>query len=259
VAYDFSVVEKKQGGGSHNCGSGGVGCAMPLARASTLLQTLFPEGAVVAATREPGDAAKLFPEEAAHVQRAVPKRVQEFAAGRLCARRAMAAFGWGDFPIIAAKDRQPIWPASLVGSITHTTGLAAAVVAEKSLIAGVGIDCEVVGHVGTDIWPTICVPAETAWVQSLPQHMQSSAVAFLFSAKEAFYKCQYPLTGEWLDFHDVCVTPQEWGAPCSAFRVGATRRLAIAPYLSPSLLGNYLFDDGFVTAGVAMAPLSPNL
>jgi 4'-phosphopantetheinyl transferase EntD len=229
---------------------------MSLVRVATILQTLFPAGAVVAETREPGDASMLFPEEAACVERAVPKRVQEFAAGRLCARRALAEFGSGDFPIIAAKDRQPIWPAALVGSITHTTGLAAAVVAEKSLIAGVGIDCEVVGHVGTDIWPTICVPAETAWVQSLAQRMQSSAVAFIFSAKEAFYKCQYPLTGEWLDFHDLCVTPQDWGAPRSAFRVGATRCLAIAPYLSPSLVGNYLFDGGFVTAGVAMPSLS---
>src|SRR5450631_826261 len=196
-------------------------------RAAPMLQALFPTGAFAAELREPGDASTLFPAEADCLGRAVNKRIREFAAGRLCARRALAEFNIVDFPIIVAKDRQPVWPTSLVGSITHTAGLAAAVAAAKDVIAAIGIDCEVVEAVGVDIWPTICVPTETTWVQSLPQDMQRAAVAFLFSAKEAFYKCQYPLTGEWLDFHDVCMIPLEWGAPRSAFTVHPTRRLAI--------------------------------
>ena len=43
--------------------------------------------------RVPGDASLLAPEEAAIVANAVPKRVGEFAAGRLCARRALAELG----------------------------------------------------------------------------------------------------------------------------------------------------------------------
>ena len=85
---------------------------------------LLPAGVVAAELRTPGDPSLLEPEEALAVANAVPKRVQEFAAGRLCARRALAEFGVVDFPVRAARDRQPIWPEFLVGSITHTRGCA---------------------------------------------------------------------------------------------------------------------------------------
>ena len=221
-------------------------------RASPPLQALFPAGAFVAETRDPGDPRLLFPEEAACLGRAVPKRAQEFAAGRLCARRALAEFGIVDFPIIAAPDRQPVWPASLVGSITHSGGLAAAVAASRAVIAAIGIDSERADAVGEDIWPTICAPGEWSWVQSLPADGQRTAVALLFSAKEAFYKCQSPLTREWLDFHDLCLRPSQWGGARSAFTVHPTRRLAIEAYGPAPWTGNYLFHEGFVTAGVAL-------
>lgn len=222
------------------------------ARACPLLQALFPAGAFVAQMREPGDPGLLFPAEADCLGRAVPKRMQEFAAGRLCARRALAEFGIVDFPIIAASNRQPIWPGALVGSITHSGGLAAAVAAPKTRIAAIGLDSEVVDAVGRDIWPTICAPSEIGWVQSLPVDGQGPAVAFLFCAKEAFYKCQYPLTGEWLDFHDLCLTPADWGASRVAFSVRPLRRLGIEAYASPPWVGNALFHEHFVTAGVAL-------
>src|SRR5208282_3247294 len=100
------------------------------AHLSVSLQSLFPAGVVGAELRAPGDASLLLPAEAEFLGRAVPKRVQEFAAGRLCARRALAEFGIVDFPVRTAHDRQPVWPEFLVGSITHTEGYCAAVVAE---------------------------------------------------------------------------------------------------------------------------------
>ena len=75
------------------------------ANLSTRLGSLFSPGVIVAILREPGDSGLLLPEEAAHLGRAVPKRMQEFAAGRLCARRALAEFGMPDFPIRAAQDQ----------------------------------------------------------------------------------------------------------------------------------------------------------
>src|SRR6202521_6486244 len=127
---------------------------------STGLADLFPPGAVAAELREAGDPGLLLPAEAAHLERAVPKRVQEFAAGRLCARQALAKFGIVDFPIEVAADRQPVWPDLMVGSITHTSGFCAAVVAERQRVIAVGLDSEVVGDVSTEIWPSICVPTE---------------------------------------------------------------------------------------------------
>jgi 4'-phosphopantetheinyl transferase EntD len=226
---------------------GTLGCVI-----SPRLGSLFPAGAVAVEMRAVGDAAALLPAEAACMGRAVPIRVQEFAAGRCCARRALAEFGIVDFAVRAAADRQPIWPGSMVGSITHTNGLGAAVVAPKSLIAAIGMDCEVVGKVSGDIWPTICGVEEAAWVGSLADAAQSAAVALLFSAKEAFYKCQYPLTGEWLDFHDLRITAECWPSPSGRFTVQPARNLAIAALGFRQWVGRYLFHEEFVAAGFAL-------
>ena len=226
---------------------------------STRLGSLFSAGAIVATLREPGDPQLLLPEEAAHLGRAVAKRMQEFAAGRLCARRALAEFGMPDFPVRVAEDRQPIWPDSLAGSITHTAGFCAAVVAERRHIQAVGLDSEVVGDVKVEIWSHICLPGEMAWLRSLPASEQAAAVTLIFSAKEAFYKCQYPLVRERLGFHDVRIEvptwhTSDWNASDGSFLVHPTRPVAIATYASPPLHGRYLFHEKLVTAAIDLVP-----
>lgn len=229
-----------------------VSIAMNPAILSPRLAALFPPSAVAAQLREPGDPALLLPEEAAHLGRAVPKRVREFAAGRLCARRALAEFAIVDCPIEVAGDRQPRWPPSMIGSITHTAGFCAAVVAERRRMAALGIDSEVVGGVSLEIWPRIGVAAEAAWVGSLPASEQAAAMTLIFSAKEAFYKCQYPLAGERLGFHDVRVEATEWGALAGEFKIHATRSIALSRHATLPLPGRYLFHEGWLTAGVGI-------
>lgn len=220
---------------------------------SVTLSRLFPPGAVAAELRDPGDAKLLLPAEANCLGRAVPKRIQEFAAGRLCARRALAEFGIVDFPIEAADDRQPVWPDSMVGSITHTAGFCAAVVAKRQCAAALGLDSEVVGDVKVEIWPSVCVPGESDWVRSLPVSQQAAAVTLIFSAKEAFYKCQYPVVHERLSFQDVSVEAVEWGALGGLFRIHATRSIAMCMHTPMPMQGRYQFHQGFVTAGLGMA------
>ena len=214
------------------------------------LQALYPAGVIAAEMREPGEPSSLYPEEAEYVRRAVPKRVQEFAAGRACARRALAEVGIDDFVLHMAPDRRPLWPDSVIGSITHTTGFCAAVAARRSHLMAIGIDSEVVGKASPDIWSTICGPEETAWHSSLSAHQQAAAVTLLFSAKEAFYKCQYPLTGEWLDFHDLYVEPLDWGMASASFVTRATRPREFEKFAAGPIVGRYLFHEGFVTAAV---------
>lgn len=226
---------------------------------SATFASLFPLGVVATELRAPGDASLLWPEEAAGVANAVPKRIQEFAAGRLCARRALKEFGITNFPVRVAHDRQPLWPASLTGSITHTAGLCAAVVAERTRMMALGVDTEVAGAAKAELWSTICTPAELAWLDTLPRADHAAAVTLIFSAKEAFYKCQYPLVGEWLNFHDLCVAPLAWGKPQGTFTVQATRPIGFFEGRDPSLraapavLCSYRFHDGFVSAGVCLA------
>jgi 4'-phosphopantetheinyl transferase EntD len=221
------------------------------AKLTMSLSELFPPGALVAELREPGDPAALLPDERQYHRAAVQKRLQEFAAGRVCAHRLLAEFGIVDFPVRVAADRQPLWPDALVGSITHTSGFCAAVVATKESFSAVGIDSEIAGSVKAELWRRICTPSETAWLRSLPEGEQTTAATLIFTAKEAFYKCQYPLVREHLDFHDATVEPA-WGTARGEFRIHANRSIALARHVSLPLQGGYLFHEEFITTGIAV-------
>jgi 4'-phosphopantetheinyl transferase EntD len=221
---------------------------------STALSELFPHGIAAAELRTPGDARLLYPEEVQSVVNAVPTRVGEFAAGRLCARRALAEFGISDFPLRMAPDRAPVWPDTMVGSITHTRGRCIAVVAERRRFTSLGLDLEVAAEVKRELWRHICVPAELAWLESLPTAAQASAATLVFSAKEAFYKCQYPVTGERLKFADVCVRlahPEAgaWSGPTGATLVCLTRSASGSAGVGSPFCGAYRVHEGFVFTG----------
>ncbi len=219
---------------------------------SAPLRELFPAGAVAADLRTTADPNLLLPAEAECVRGMVPKRAGEFAAGRLCARRALAEFGIIDFPIEAAADRQPIWPGTMVGSITHTTGYCAAVTAPRRHFAALGLDSEVVGDLKAQIWSRICGPAEITWIRSLPASQQAAAVTLIFAAKEAFYKCQYPLVKERLLFHDVAIGVTSWDPSAGTFQVQATRTIALSKRTPMPVAGRYLVHEGHVTAGMGV-------
>jgi len=226
------------------------------AQPSALVESLFPAGVAAAELRAPGDPALLDPDEALSVARAVPKRVAEFAAGRLCARSALARFGIASFALRAARDRQPLWPAGLVGSITHTQGFCAAVVGEHARFVGLGLDTENACAVSPDLWPSICIAEELAWIASLPAEQRTRAATLVFAAKEAVYKCQYPTTSERLSFSDLRIVPLEWAMLAGSFDVEAQRQLgALAPQRdgsSQALRTAYRFHEEFVSVGVAL-------
>ena len=200
----------------------------------------------------PGDPTNLLPEEAAYVEKAVAKRVKEFAAGRVCAKAALAALGVHDVALLAGLGRQPLWPAGIVGSITHTAGLCAAAVASAGRVAAIGLDSEIAGAPTVDIWPSICRDEELAWVGSLAAEQHAAAVTLLFSAKEAFYKAQYPLVGEWLDFHDVRIEVPDGTRPRGEFLVTPTREIRFGRHTPFPLIGRYAYHEEFVSTGVAV-------
>ena len=215
------------------------------------LSSLFPSGVAVVQRRDPGDRADFLPAEVVYVAKAIAKRVNEFAAGRACARQALAAFGVTDFALLAAPDRQPLWPADYVGSITHTAGFCAAAVVPRSKFRALGLDSERSGAPTLDIWPTLCRAEELAWVESLPPAERSAAVTLIFSAKEAVYKCQYPVTGEWLDFHDLKIEVPDWAQARGRFLVTPTRDIKIAER-APLPEGRYSFHEQFVSTALCI-------
>jgi 4'-phosphopantetheinyl transferase EntD len=167
------------------------------------LAELFPAAAVCCELWGPGDPATLLPEELACASGFAPVRLSEFAAARQCARRALADLGEASAPLLVGAGREPLWPAGIAGSITHTAGYSAAVVCRVDTVVSLGVDAERLVEMDRAEWQVLFRPTEIAWLDSLAQRDQLAMACALFSAKESYFKCQFPLTRRWLEFQDV--------------------------------------------------------
>lgn len=167
------------------------------------LDRLFPAGVAVASSAIEHGTDELFEEEAVAVHKAIPRRQREFATGRVLARRLLAGLGYPPRPIAAGADRAPRWPDGVIGSISHTEGICVVAVARRDPLAGVGVDVELLRELGTRHRRMICTPAECERLAALPEALRDAMTLVTFSAKEALYKCQYALSGQFLGFQDV--------------------------------------------------------
>ncbi len=218
---------------------------------SQLIEGLFDEPVAAFEARGPVDPGALAPQEAEHVARAVPKRVGEFAAGRACARRALAELGIADFVLRAGPDREPLWPPGIVGSITHTAGFCGVAAARAEVFAALGLDAERRDAVQRRLWRQIATAAELRWLESLAPEQATDMGALLFSAKEAFYKCQFPLTREWLDFRDVSVSVGP-----DAFQILPQRALAIEAIAPAPWRGRHALERTLILTGCSLPALA---
>ncbi len=157
-----------------------------------------------------------FEAERRHVTRAVPKRRAEFTTVRACARDALAELGGPCVALVPNADRSPRWPAGFVGSLSHSPTLCAAVVARADDASSLGLDLELDGPLEPALFATVCAPAERRALAAMPPAAAALHAKRLFSAKEAFYKCQYPLTGAFLSCAQVELT---FGAEGETFAV----------------------------------------
>ena len=131
-----------------------------------------------------------------------PRRLAEFRAGRWCAHRALAPLGLGESPIPIAMSREPVWPAGVVGSITHCLGYCAAAVAPSAQLRGIGIDAELPSEVSFGLAEQICGRAELARLSEMPCDA-TLALSLTFSAKESVFKALFPRERVFLEFPDV--------------------------------------------------------
>ncbi len=219
---------------------------------SPLLDSVFPLGVVGAELGLSAVPSLLFPYEEQYNGSVVPQRILEYTAGRLCARRALAEYGVTSYPLYMNSDWRPQWPQHFIGSISHTSGMCGAVVARKSQFRAIGLDMEVVGNVTSDIWPIICSPEEMAWLANRPESQQPRCAALIFSAKESFYKCQYDVTQQWLDFDDVTLNISFNDENSGNFAVLPRKKSELRKYVAMPLLGNFKFRGNLVVTGMAI-------
>jgi 4'-phosphopantetheinyl transferase EntD len=226
------------------------GTAANPAQLSAELTGLFPAGVVAVELTTEAAPDVLTSVELKSISHCADKRVQDFTRGRACAHRALSELGIRDFSLLAGEKREPIWPPAITGSITHTAGFAAAVVARRADIASLGIDCEIIESVDEELWERICTPAEQARLARLPVVERRRQAALIFAAKEAFYKCQFPLSRAWVGFEDVSIEPADWPASAGSLRVVPQNPLPVPDGWVASLVGRFQFRDRWVVTGV---------
>lgn len=136
-----------------------------------------------------------------------PVRRADFAAGRTCARHALARLG-ATGPVLAGPDGAPRWPAGTCGTISHKDGLAVALVGPADVVDALGVDAELAEPLPPPVWRTVLTPAELA---TMPAEGTDTELTLrtAFSAKEAYYKW-FRSTGrsEPVGFHDITVRRQ---------------------------------------------------
>lgn len=196
-----------------------------------------------------GEPPDLPADEALSIANAVPRRRREFAAGRDCARRAMAALGHAKASMPRGEDRVPIWPEGLVGNITHTHDWVAAAVARRDQgFVAIGIDLEPAAALPPDLWASVCAPEEQAKLTVNAGMTPGFAARLAFCMKEAAFKCQYALSRAMLEFADLTV---DIGAEAGTF--SATYRKVVPPFeVHDRLFGRFAISAKHIASAVVV-------
>lgn len=195
----------------------------------------------------------LMPGEAELVDFAIERRQREFRAGRTAAREALRLQGCTQpQPILWAGHRAPAWPEGFAGSITHCEGLVCAVAVRKHRILSLGIDAESASPLEPELLRLVCRAEELVMHERLRLPEGSDWGKVAFCAKEAFFKCLYPLTRELLDFTDVVigitVSPDGTSGTCRVDSVYGG-----SPVQLPEMEGRWTVGGGRVFASAVAA------
>ena len=137
------------------------------------------------------------------IRMSAPSRQAEFLAGRVCAQAILQTHGLGANVVGIGAHRQPLWPAGVVGSITHAHQYAAAVACAGAGLLGIGIDIEsIVGAEAREALATIVVSErEIACLHQAGGTLDvATLLTLVFSAKESFFKAAFEQVGRYIEF-----------------------------------------------------------
>ncbi|MDM5091688.1 4'-phosphopantetheinyl transferase family protein [Aeromonas rivipollensis] len=145
----------------------------------------------------------------ASLQGAAPKRLGEFLAGRLAAREALGSFGLAGSTVAIGRAREPLWPAGMEGSISHSqlAGQGVALCGVRPAQGGMGLDLEawLEADQAAQLWPGIVDEDEWGRLEAGVGAVgldRAQGLTLVFSAKESLFKALYPRVGRYFDFLD---------------------------------------------------------
>jgi len=234
-----------------------------------VLSDLLPPGVAVEECFGDPEDAVLMPGEESVIARAVEKRRLEYITTRHLARGALARLGFPPVAIGTGGNREPLWPAGVVGSMTHCRGYRAAAVAlaggaetaggaepaggldrsGSEAVTGIGIDAEPHGPLPEGVYDTIARPDEMPVMAALAKERPDVRWdRLMFSAKESVYKAWFPVARRWLGFGEASVefVPDEGMSGTFSARILQTG----APITHMS--GRWTIESGLVLTAITL-------
>lgn len=148
----------------------------------------------------------LLPEEKLITEKFAEVRSQSFANGRYAARMAMKKLDIHDFPLLIGKNKAPIWPKGIKGSISHCHDAAIAIASKAEDYLNLGVDIEKHQRCKKELWQSIFLEEEIEFLNSLKESEQVKHATLLFSAKESYFKLLNPIMNKWIGFHDAKIS-----------------------------------------------------
>ena len=217
---------------------------------TAVLGDVLPRDVVAVARTDDDPDAVLEPAEEPAVERAVASRRAEFTTARACARDALARLGAPVVAVPVGERRAPVWPAGVVGAITHCAGFRAAAVAWSSQVRSVGLDAEPHVALPEGVLGAVSGDAERERLAALGREDPDVRWdKILFSAKESVYKAWFPLTGRWLGFEDAELRPARDGSFTAALCVPGP---VVDGVELRSFTGRWVVRDGLVITAIAL-------
>jgi phosphopantetheine--protein transferase-like protein len=147
--------------------------------------------------------ARLTEDEWAQVTVASPHRALELAGGRVAIRGTERRLGLAASSVVSTSGG-PRFSAGRDGSISHTRGLAVALLVEQhDPSRGLGIDVERIDRPKRRLAHKILTASELTELERLAPHEQERRLTLAFAAKEAAYKAIHRFVQRYVAFHEV--------------------------------------------------------
>ena len=188
----------------------------------TALEALAPKGCTCMVSVIGEELGELSSEEFSLTGGWAPHRLREFATGRQCARDALRVLEIVPGSLLPDTDGLPRWPVRAVGSISHSRGVAMAVVGAEAAVSLLGLDLEKTNRLSEAAIRKVVHPLEASWMAG-----NQVNASILFSLKEAFYKSQFPRWRTAGNFQDLAL--------CVDLDAGVAQILEMDAHFAPEL------------------------
>jgi enterobactin synthetase component D len=176
---------------------------------------------------------------------AAEKRKLEFISGRYCAFMGCKELGFNLIKLERGASREPLWPSGIIGSISHTDGVALAIVGLSDKTKGIGVDIE--GFIPekkfTTIERMVLTENDKNFLEKYSKdHIKKSELyTIIFSAKEALFKLLFPECQCYFDFREADIVSINQGSGEITIEV-VSKKEEMKDYLG-SYIGHFSLVD----------------